>query len=89
MLAVDGIAACDAASGTSVTSLKPKVLAEAFVVCEEKRLVFLDRPAERTAEHVALELRNRRRDRRSSARRARCCAGIRRRCRGAGSCPRR
>ena len=36
-----------------------ELLAEAFVVAEEKRFVLLDRAAERTAEHVALERRNR------------------------------
>ena len=37
-------------SGTRVRSLKPELLAEAFVIAEEKRFVLLDRASERSAE---------------------------------------
>src|SRR5437773_9538635 len=36
-----------------------KMLAEAFVVCEEEAFVLFDRPAQRAAKHVALKLWNR------------------------------
>src|SRR6478752_5846679 len=35
---------------------QPKILAEAFVIAEEERLVLLDRAAKRSAKLVALEL---------------------------------
>src|SRR5207253_9508369 len=35
-----------------------EVLAEPFVICEQERLVFLERPAERCAKHITLKLRD-------------------------------
>ena len=66
---------------------QPQILPESFIVGENKGLVLLDRPAQRTAELVALETAESCRSRKSSARRARCCAETHRRCREARSCP--